>query len=507
MRSMSGRTNKAYKGALASLLQYGIFIILQIFLAPFVLRIAGQEVLGAYSIIMQIVGYGILLDLGFSVALGRYLSRAYGYENRQHEFVEVLTIGQIILFLTNLIFAVIILLVAFWIEDLIVASDFIHSQARIGLYLLAFWTLVKTPLVLYNHGLNATQNVAKANIAGIFGNISRLVLSIALVWGGFGLIGLVAANIVSEFLTFQLQRNYFNKLYPTYLFGWRITNKKLLEKMMSFGFRYWGVNISVAIFLGSDSIIVGNLYGASAASVFYTTKMPAFLLMQFVFKLSDSAAPAVHELFAKKDFQVLRLAYLKIVRYSLLTGVPLALGILGFNREIIALWVGKSQFAGAIMTTALSVFVLSQVLNHINALVVLASGDMRQWSTFSIGISVFSIGLAYWFGGAFGMQWVMVAIAFMDLPYAFFLFIRSLKVLNLPFHRLWLDAIKPSLLACVPLFILVAYLELMDPINSFINLIIFLLIFLGIWAVGLILVGLNSEEKKVLGKRCQQFLF
>lgn len=503
---MSSRTNKAFKGTIASFLQYGVFIILQLILAPLVLKVAGQEVLGAYSIIMQIVGYGILLDLGFSVALSRYLSQTYGFHDQGHRFTEVFTIGRVFLLVTNIVFASLIFLVALKIGDLIVASDSIIIEARFALYFLAVWTIVRTPLALYNHALMATQNMAAANIIAIIGNMIRLLLSLVLVYTGFGLVGLIAANIFAEGLTFVMQMKYFKKKYPDFSFGWKILNSKLFKEIFSFGVKYWGVNIAVVLFLGSDSIIVGNLYGVAAASVFYTTKIPAFLLFQFIFRLSDNAAPATNELFALGNFEAVRSAYLKILRYSLLLALPLAIGIIGFNEAVISVWVGAAQYAGNIMSLAIAAFVLTQVVNHINAMITLAAGDMRWWSTISIVTSLMSLALSYWLGKMFGMQLVMVAMALLDIPNAIFLFKRSMAGLKLSMMRVWREAFVPAIRVCLPLCGLVVYVKATSPMDSLLSLVLYIILFSTLWAACLLLMGLSRSEKEILRNKCQAYL-
>ena len=503
---MTSRTSKAFKGTVTSFAQYGIFIILQVMLTPLILKIAGQEVLGAYSIIMQIVGYGILLDLGFSVALARFLSQTYGLNDQGCRFAEVFTIGRVFLLVTNVVLASLIFLVGQKIGDLIVASESILAQASTALYFLAAWTVIRTPLALYNHGLMATQNMAAANIISIIGNMSRLLLSLLLVYAESGLIGLIAANIISEALTFSIQMKYFKKKYPNYSFGWRVADSKLFKEIFSFGVKYWGVNLAGVLFLGSDSIIVGNLYGASAASVFYTTKIPAFLVFQFIFRLSDNAGPAANELFAQGNLEALKSAYLKIMRYSLLLAIPLAIGVIGFNEAVITAWVGAAQYAGNIMSLAIAAFVLTQVVNHINAMIMLATGNMQRWSAVSIGTSLMSLVLSYCLGKMFGMQWVMVAIALMDIPNAIFLFKRSLSGINLLAMQVWYDAVVPALWASLPLCGLVFYIKAMNSIVTLISLIIYLSLFAVLWGTSLLIVGLSSSEKVYLINKCKTYL-
>ena len=228
--------------------------------------------------------------------------------------------------------------------------------------------------------------------------------------------------------------------------------------------------------------------------------------MQFVFRLSDNAAPATNELFAKGNFEALQSAYLKILRYSLLIVLPLAIGVIGFNKEVITAWVGAAQYAGNVMSFALAIFIVTQVINHINAMVTLAAGDMRQWSTVAMVTSIMCLVLSYWLGKTFGMQWVMVAIALMDFPNAIFLFQRSLNGLNLSVIRVWSEAFLPSLLACFPLCGLVFYLKAMSPMETLLSLLIYIPLFSVIWAASLIIIGLSSLEKETLRAKCQTYL-
>lgn len=504
---MSNRTSKAFKGTITSFFQYGLTIILQLLLAPLVLKIAGQEVLGAYSIVMQMVGYGILLDLGFSVALSRYLSQSFGFPDKGDRFIEIFNIGRLFLLFTNFVFALFIFIVAWRIGDLIAASEAVTDQARYALCFLAIWTIVRTPLAMYNHGLIATQNMAAANIISTIGNMGRLFFSLGLIYAGLGLMGLIAANIISEGLQFMLQMKYFRKKYIEYVFSWKVTDGILFKEIISFGVKYWGVNLSVVLFLGSDSIVVGHLYGASAASVFYTTKIPAFLLMQFIFRLSDSAAPGTNELFAQKNYEALRTVYLKILRYSLLLSLPVAIGVIGFGKEVITVWVGAGQFAGRVMSYALAAFVLTQVINHINAMITLAAGDMRRWSEVSIVTSVLSLFLSYWMGQFFGMQWVMVSIALMDIPNVIFLFKRSLNGLKLSLICVWRESLVPALLSCLPLCGMVYYLKSVNFIFTFIGLVASVSLYSVLWAVSVLILGVSRSEKSILKNKLKSTFF
>ena len=120
---MSTRTIKATKGLITDILKYTILIILQVILAPIILKVSGQETLGAYSIVMQIIGFGLVLDLGVGVALTRYLSQSFGANDNFHRFKEIFNVGRYFIFLTNIIMALVIIIVSVNIEKLIIKGN------------------------------------------------------------------------------------------------------------------------------------------------------------------------------------------------------------------------------------------------------------------------------------------------------------------------------------------------------------------------------------------------
>jgi O-antigen/teichoic acid export membrane protein len=498
---MTTRTNKAVWGTITSLVQFGVLVIMQAVLTPVVLKTAGQEVLGAYTIVMQIIGYGLILDFGLGVAISRYLSQSFDDNDQGARFTKIFNIGRYFIFLINALLSTFIMALAFKIDVLLTGSDAIIADARTGLYLLSAWTIIKTPLVLYAHGLMASQNMAAANIIGLIGSVSRLVLSLYLVFAGYGLIGLVIANVVSEFIGLLLQKVYFNRLYPKLDLRWHLPDRPLLKELFSFGLTYWGVNIAIVLTVGSDSIIIGHLYGAAAAAIFYTTKIPSFLLIQVIYKISDSSGPAANELFALGNFEALRSAYLKLLRYSLLLAVPLAIGIVGFNKGVITAWVGASQYAGDAMSLALAGYVLTQVINHINAMITVAAGNMRNWMTISMLTGLITITLAYTLGKIFGLQWVMVAIAVMDIPVFIFLIRRSFSVLSVTYSRAWREAFLPAILASSPLFGWTGFVIAMDRVSSLISLIVCITVFALLWLLGLYVLGISKLERRSIRNR------
>jgi len=491
---MSTRTSRAISGTLTSFLDIGLRLGLQAVLAPLVLYVAGQETLGAYGALVQVIAYLALVDLGFGVALSRYLAQAFGYDDQKKRFGEIITTGRTFYLATNIVGAFLAIILSIYVGRLLSLSSPVEAQARIGLWVLAVWSVLRTPVAVYSSAMIATQNLAAANIINMVGNALRLILSLAMVLLGFDLIGLILAGVFAEAITFSLQRWQYRKTYPGEKFGWGVPNWQLFREMFCFGIGYQLVNIGVRLTFNTDNLVVGYLYGGVTTSIYYTTQMPTFLLIALIWKITDNAAPAFNELYARKDMERLQNAYYKLIKYGLVLSLGLGLGLLVFNKTLITLWVGEGQYAGNVMTISLALFAIGAVINHVNGTVLLTCGAVRLLSLISIVCGVCNLGLSLILGKILGLQGVMVASAVVATVSVGVLCLYGLSFMKINIFSLWSKAVMPALVANLFVIPVVTFIYLYHPVVSWPMLMLWSVAFMALWAIGTVMAGLDRGE-------------
>lgn len=498
---MVSRSEKALKGAGVNIAQYAILVALQVFTTPLILNKLGEEALGGYAIIMQIVGYSLLLDFGFSVALGRFLSQAFGQVDLKAKFLEIANIGRLVLLLTNFASSVILIVASKWVSQFFTATEATILQMQYSLWLYAAWLTIRTPFQIYAASLLASQELAAYHLIAIVGNLSRLLLTIAAVLSGSGIIGLIAAAIIAELIGLLLYRRQFRKIHFSLFsfFGDWVNHQsaKFLD-MIRFGLQYFGVRVAQIATTGSDALLVGYLFNAAQVAQFYTTKMPAFLMVQVVFKISDNASPAINELLGSGDIDAVRSAYLRIIKYSFILAFPLAIGVVTFNQSLISLWVGPELFAGQIMTVALSFYVLTQTLAHIDAMVVVATDRMRHWTTLSVFLAITYLILAGILGHYFGAQWIMVAMTLIDIPGVIFLHRRATQTLNVSLSSIMTEALLPALRGAGPFAIFAMVMINVDPSPNSLYMAAYTSILLITWVFSTYAWSLVPQEREYI---------
>lgn len=489
------RTSRAFAGTITSLFQYAFIMALQFLLAPIVLRVAGQEVLGGYSFLMQIISWAALTDLGFGVAIGRFLAQAIGIDDQRQRFRKIFITGRTFYLASNFTFAGLILIIAWTVNSLMPMSDSVGKEAQWSLVLLAIWAAIRTPISLYNDALTATQNIAAVNIIVAIGAALRLLLSLGLVMLGGGLIGLILANIIAEAVTFIGGYAWYRRLYPGDRFGWGILDRTLFREMFEFGITYMVMIVAGRLSANTDSLIVGYLYGAAAVSIYYTSQIPGTMLYQLIWKLTDNSAPALNELYARRALTQLTNAYLRLLRYSLLLVIPLSIGLIGFNRCAITVWIGQAQYAGDVLTLALAAFAITQVIIHLNAIVLVAYGDIRIMSIFGLCGGIVKVLLAIWLGHAMGLQGVMIANAIVDIPGFIYFSYLVWQLLGLTPLQVGRRAVVPAMRASIFTLPVLILMLINPPTAAWLSFVIWASIFTLIWAIGTGSVGLLSAER------------
>ena len=427
----SSRTSRAANGAVVAFIQYGLQIAFQAALMPLVLRVAGQDALGVYAILAQALGLIALVDFGLSFSISRHLAHAHGLSDGGQRFRSILTTATTFGAITNGVFASLTLAAAAGLPVLVDASDEAIRGGRIGLVTLAAWALVRTPLMVRASALTAVQDLARANVAAIGGNVARISRSLALVLLGTGVAGLILGQVIGEIVGSGAKAWMFTKRHRVRGINWGFPDRALARELISFGSQAFLIDLGVRLMLQVDAIVVGNLFGAAAASVYYATQMPGLVSLNIPMKLVDNASPGVNELYARRDHDALKRTFVTMQRYAALAVVPIAVGVAAFTGPLVRRWLGPAQFGGDSLALAVAVFALSVNVAHAAGLFVAASGDIRVPSILAVAEGVANLGLSIVLGRAMGLPGVMWATVATNVPTTVYLLWRCERDLHL----------------------------------------------------------------------------
>lgn len=442
------RSDRAAKGFIAALFQYASQIGVQVLLAPIVLKMAGRETLGAYAAIMQAVGLLSMINFSSSWVLDRYLAQASALDDNGVRFRNVFTTARTVLLGTNALFAVAVIIGSSFVGQLFHLTPGIATQARYALYVIAIWAVISPIFATYGNASLATQDIAAFNLIGTGLNIGRSVVSLLYVLAGGGLFGLMLAGTSVMMVGSLLYRRRFLKMNPGFKAGWGIPDRALLREMLSFGGYSTFMNIGNRLFVGSTNLVAGITSGAIGASAFYTSQLPATTAFNMVYRLTESATPAVHEIYGKRDMERLSRTFVRLLRLMLMMTFPLGVGVILYDKDLVTCWVGPSLYAGSLMSTTLGIYLAVSAIQGVVIVFCFAIGWVRllALTSFLIGIGNFGLGIAL--GHLLGLGGISLSLVILMIPQVVILLYKLDRTLEI---NSWLVMGKLLLRSIIPL--------------------------------------------------------
>lgn len=490
------RTRRILSGTVAGVVQQVVTVAMQIALVPLIIDRAGSETVGAYAILTQLIGWGAITNLGLGVTAWRFMAEAYGVADGGVRFATILRTTRFLYWITNATFAAFVLGAGVATTFIVSLSADLASQLRTAAALYAAWSVLRTPLTLYGDALYATQNVALASMTTTLGSLLRLAGSILLVWAGFGLVGLTIAAIFSEFLAAVANYVLFVRLHPEIRGVTAVRDTTLIKRMLAFGSTFLISTVSNQLATNTSGLVFGGLFGAGAVSMAYTSQMPATVLGLTIWKLSDSAAPAVTQMHGQSQSADLRRAYLTLLRSSLACGLALAVGLLAFSRPAITLWVGADQYAGDVFTAAVAAVTAIEIVLHLQFVFFIARGEIRGFGIATLVANMLKIAIWLAAGRAIGLGGMMVVALVVQLPilaYASMRLHHSLRITSGDVFRESL--LRPIVIvACCVAFVGVGML-LLPPPNHWPSLVGWTFAYSVTWAALCWCIGCTSHER------------
>ncbi|MEO8128925.1 MAG: oligosaccharide flippase family protein [Bryobacteraceae bacterium] len=474
---MTTRTDRAAAGFLTSIVQLSTVAVLQLLLVPVVVQHAGQETLGAYAAFSQAVVLMSLMDFGFGVAGSRFMARAFGQEDGGAAFTLALNAARKFYIYMSVAYASVAVLLAAQGPRLLSLHGTLAEQARIAFLATAIWGLARIPLMAYPLALIGCQRLAAFNLLTTFGNACRIVASIIFVIAGGGFLSLIAGNILGEAITLITQRRAFQRSQMGSVKHSPPPAAHLFKEILSFSGHAMLLNLLYYLTFYSDSIFVSYLYGPAVAAAYFATVVPAQQAWTLILRLMNNSVPGLNEILAKGDWEGARAGYYRLCRYSLLLASALGLGILGFNRVLIGIWVGPERYMGDSITVLLAILVPWSVLENVQIQFLLAIGRTRLLSRLCLLEGCLKITLSLVLGRLMGPQGVLLGTLVASISIAPWLWRENLRSLGTSPLVVVRASLLPVLAYSIPLAVISIFLFVMPPVS------------LAAWALALAVFG------------------
>ena len=339
---MASRTHNFFLGLGAGYLAIAVNIAYTAASIPLALHYLGKEQFGLWALAQQLTGYLILLDLGVSSAVSRFIADRKDDVNGGG-YGSLLLTGAIVFAIQGLLIAIVGVAFSFFAPALFAVPEHLASDFTNVLIVSTFLAGLSVALRTLGAPLWAFQRMDVSYGLGSF----ALLTSFAALWGGFHLgwgiysfaFAGVPAAILCPALTFLICWK--SGFYPS-AGHWGRPNLLLFRKIFSFGQDVVWVAMGSQLVNASQIMILSRVVGLNTAATFAIGTKLFTMCQQFAGRIIESAAPGLTEMFVRGDTVRFNLRFDNVVALTSFLATLGAAGLVAGNTTLVALWTSGS---------------------------------------------------------------------------------------------------------------------------------------------------------------------
>lgn len=393
------RTQNVLRNIYLSIALRGISILLNFVLVPITLTYLGSEFYGIWIVLLSIVSWLSLFDIGVGNGLRNKLTEAITLGNKQLANNYISTAYFFMGGVGLLIITVLVFVIYYCNWELIfnIHEQYI-GQLQNMMYIYISALILNFIFNLINPILNAFQFSSLTNVTNILTSLFFIVFlyyiksaknNITIITSLY-CISLILSNILVSFVFFIKHKSFIPNL--------KYFNKIYIKELISLGGSFLIIQIAVLFIFTIDNFLVAHLLGPKFVSKYNI----AFKLFSvFTVGYGILMAPlwsAYTEAYLRKDFNWIR-KVIALLNYSL---IPLCVGVLlmmKFNRILLDFWIPGNidLYPDLSLMCSLAIFVLISIWNNIYSFFLNGINETKiQVKTAILGI-ILNIPFAYIF--------------------------------------------------------------------------------------------------------------
>lgn len=371
---------KIFRGVSGGVFLSIVSIGVSFFQLRLVLDFLSPSLAGTWLLFTTVGAYIAFFDFGLSPTIAREIAFHLGTERLDHQQKNKLIAD--LLATSNFLFrllAIVVFLLAVLLGEYIVRTNIPSAQYSeivcawlifSGGAALNLWA--SSPFAaLYGLGNLGTERLIRS-ISLLLG----LGLSVALLYAGFGIIGLAVAWVTQGLLARLIAKRVLNRKYPDLLTINSKADLKLAKSILIPSFKWAIMGFGAILILQTDNAIIAAMLGPATIPNYEAVAKIAITAMSFALLLVTATSPQISKAYAEKNVTLVASLLSQSIRLSVTAVVFLVAFIAIFGDTIIMLWLGNGKFVGFPILWTLLLMVLLESHHVAMATATVATGNM-----------------------------------------------------------------------------------------------------------------------------------
>ncbi|MEE9293579.1 MAG: oligosaccharide flippase family protein [Phycisphaerae bacterium] len=440
------------RNVLANWIWYLLVVASGFVLPRFIDRSHGAELLGVWDFSWSLVAYISLLALAVSSAVQRYVAkyRAIG----DWDALNATTNTCLVLLLASSVvgLAVTVGLAALVPRLLPAAGADAMVAARRVVLVLGLCCAIQMPGGVFNAVVTGYERFDVFNIIRGIRDFLLLVVMIALLFAGYGIVALACAKLCAEMLGYVAMLAAARRLCPQLLISLRLFRWDVAKQMVGFGGKSILQDLARSGVYQGNSLLLGYFLGPAALAVFSRQRALVMHVMRFIKQYAHVFIPSSSALYARRDVAALQTLVIQSSKYALYVTLPIMLVLLIMGDLLVQVWMGAAYRAHGVLAI-LTVGHLLSVPQQGTYMILVGMGKHALPALADLAAMLVSIGLCITILGLSdgSMAGVAVAIAVpVALSGGVFVPLYACRVLDLSVRRYVRGTLPGPALTAIP---------------------------------------------------------
>lgn len=446
------RLKNFFRNLITSYVQQAVIVFYSLISVPLILHWLPKAEFGLWSLLVQLMTYVVLVDLGMNSALARFL---VDHKDRRGEggYGSLVKTSAVVSVVQGLIVLVVVTLGSPPLTAIMkipaeYQATFIALMRIQGL--IAAFMFCTNPLGIMLYAHQRMDIVSRQGMLSLVASLGLLFLFLVI---GCGIYSFVYANAITALIA------------PSYLFWhcrrlgflprsgeWEKISWGAFKEIFIYGKDVFMMNLGAQIITASQIIIVSRTLGLEAAATWTVGTKILTLVRQILFQPYSASTAGLCEMLVRNETERLRSRFKNLVVLSASLGVFLAMTFALCNSLFVTIWTGGKITWLPLNDVLLGIwiFITSLQMTHCNFVTVTKQIGAMRYLYFVEGCTF--VAMALGLGYRWGLPGIIVCSIVSIIPFSYqFGLRRSRQYFQLSFSVLAVEWIRPSLKLAVVL--------------------------------------------------------
>jgi O-antigen/teichoic acid export membrane protein len=426
---------------------FAISIGVAFFLSPFIVHHLGNIAYGVWTLVVSMISFMSLLDLGLRGAVTRFVARHHTQGDHLESSHAVSAAFWLRIWISLLVITVSAVIALLSTAIFHIPADLSYST-RCAIILMGTSLAITLSFGVFGGVLVALQRFALVSCVTVIQTLLRAGGAVWLLQSGHGILGLAIWEFTVTLLANASLAVLCFRVYPELRISLRRPDAAILRQFVNYSSYVFVIHCAQQLIYYTDNVVVGVFISAGAVTFYAIGGSLLDYLRQVVTSMTQVFMPLASSFEARGEQDQLRRLLIQGTRGSIVVASPIAVALFFRGHTFIQLWMG-GQYEH-ISGRVLQILLLAQVFSIANFTAGNIAYGLSKHRAFALSVlaeSVSNLALSIFLVKQIGITGVAWGTVIPSLVVQLLFWPRYIcKILEIPLlHYFWQGWVRPGL--------------------------------------------------------------